>query len=183
MQAITLHPNLPIFPSNVTYATAPQPASRQTTFHAYVPRPAQTTNASSARVVSYPGLPFTTLSTAGLFARAEANPHATINFIRKIPSGSSQSPTIPTHPPFQQVSYNPPKQALSTIEPQQDDSRESTPASPPYPKAGTGLMSRLPTDEEDIDWLVDHSDFDAFSHTIFNDRGEKVEENGMVIGA
>ena len=67
--------------------------------------------------------------------------------------------------------------------PQQDDSRESTPASPPYPKAGTGLMSRLPTDEEDIDWLVDHSDFDAFSHTIYNDHGEKVEENGMVIGA
>lgn len=60
-----------------------------------------------------------------------------------------------------------------------EESRESTPASPPYPKAGSGLMSKLGPDEDDLDWLVDHNDFDSFNHLVFNDRGEKVEENGM----
>jgi hypothetical protein len=64
-----------------------------------------------------------------------------------------------------------------------EDSRESTPASPPYPKAGTGLMSRLGPDDEDIEWLVDNSPFDseAFSHVVFNDGGDKVEENGVAV--
>jgi len=49
-----------------------------------------------------------------------------------------------------------------------DDSRDSTPASPPYPKPGNGLMAKLGPDEDDIEWLVDDNDFDAFSHTVFS---------------
>lgn len=48
-------------------------------------------------------------------------------------------------------------------------SRESTPNSPPYPKAGNGLMARLPADEDDIEWLVDDGDFHAFSHSLYED--------------
>lgn len=59
------------------------------------------------------------------------------------------------------------------------ESRESTPVSPPYPKAGTGMMSKLGPDEDDLDWLVDHNDFEPFNHIVYNDHGEKVEENGM----
>ncbi len=110
-----------------------------------------------------------------------------MNFIRKIPSGSSQSPTIST-PPGSNTLFHHASSAPLTLVPgqaqsQEQDSRESTPASPPYPKAGTGLMSKLPTDEDDIDWLVDNNDFEAFSHTMYDDHGEKIEENRMVIGA
>jgi hypothetical protein len=48
------------------------------------------------------------------------------------------------------------------------DSRESTPASPPYPKAGNGLMSKLGPDDEDIDWLEDANDAFAFSGTVYD---------------
>jgi len=44
-------------------------------------------------------------------------------------------------------------------------------------------MSKLGPDDEDIEWLVDNSPFDseAFSHVVFNESGEKVEENGVPI--
>lgn len=49
----------------------------------------------------------------------------------------------------------------------QGESRESTPASPPYPKPGTGMMSRLKTDEEELEWLVGNGEGDeAFSHAV-----------------
>lgn len=57
-------------------------------------------------------------------------------------------------------------------------SRESTPNSPPYPKAGTGLMSKLGPDEDDIEWLVDNGDFEAFSHVVYDEQGNRVEDNG-----
>ena len=62
-----------------------------------------------------------------------------------------------------------------------DESRESTPASPPYPRPGNGLMSKLPPDDQDDDWLVDDNDYVAFSHIVYNanGNGEKIEENGV----
>jgi hypothetical protein len=51
-----------------------------------------------------------------------------------------------------------------------DDSRESTPASPPYPKAGNGLMAKLGPDDEDMEWLVDENDFEAFSHVVYDEH-------------
>jgi hypothetical protein len=79
-----------------------------------------------------------------------------MNFIRKITHGSSNPPKTKATKE-QQVSYAP----------EDDESRESTPASPPYPKAGNGLMSKLGPDAEDMEWLVDDNDFEAFSHTVF----------------
>ena len=51
-----------------------------------------------------------------------------------------------------------------------EDSRESTPASPPYPKAGSGLMAKLGPDDEDMEWLVDENDYEAFSHTVYEEH-------------
>ncbi|KAE8445877.1 hypothetical protein EG329_012801 [Mollisiaceae sp. DMI_Dod_QoI] len=173
LQATTLHPNLPIFP-----ATPAAPANAPV--QAYFPR------TTTPRTNVYPQQPFPpSASTAGLFSRAEANPNAPINFIRKIPPGSSQSPapTTPasaTHSQSQQM-FTHASSAPPQLPAQGEDSRESTPASPPYPKAGNGLMAKLGPDEEDLDWLVDNNDFDAFSHVVYDDAGEKVEENGVPV--
>lgn len=42
-------------------------------------------------------------------------------------------------------------------------------------------MAKLGPDEEDLEWLVDDNDFDAFSHTIYDENGiahVQAEENG-----
>lgn len=76
---------------------------------------------------------------------------------------------------------------MGTLEQQEDndESRESTPASPPYPKPGNGLMARLPPDDQDLEWLVgEGEDEAAFSHMLFDDHGrtEMVKENGVSLG-
>jgi hypothetical protein len=127
---------------------------------------------------------------AGLFKRAEANPSAPINFIRKIhpgQPGATSTPTPPatTNPSFTHASSAPPQLAVQATDltNENSESRESTPASPPYPKAGNGLMAKLGPDDEDLDWLVDNSDFDSFSHVVYDERGEKMEENGVSVNA
>jgi len=42
-------------------------------------------------------------------------------------------------------------------------------------------MAKLGPDDEDLDWLVDNSDFDSFSHVVYDERGEKMEENGVSV--
>lgn len=130
-------------------------------------------------------------SAAGLFKRAEANPSAPINFIRKIhpgQPGAASTPTPPASaaPSFTHASSAPPQLAVVhptdlTNENENSESRESTPASPPYPKAGNGLMAKLGPDEDDMEWLVDNDDFDSFSHVVYDERGEKMEENGISV--
>jgi len=177
LQATTIHPNLPIFPA--TPPAAPLSISVQA--QPYVPR------AIISRTNVYPQQPFppSSASTAGLFSRAEANPAAPMNFIRKIPPGSSQSPA-PTTPAslthsLPQQSFTHASSALPQLPVQDDDSRESTPASPPYPKAGNGLMAKLGPDDQDLEWLVDANDYDAFNHVVYDEAGEKVEENGVSV--
>lgn len=180
LQATVLHPNLPIFP----------PVSNTHPPHAFIPviPPARQSPAYQGRTNIHPQQPFppSATSTAGLFTRAEANPTAPINFIRKIQPGKSNSPTVATPPPgytnfpnSQTNFIHASAPAASAGQAGDAESRESTPASPPYPKAGTGMMSKLGPDEDDLDWLVDHNDFEAFNHIVYNDHGEKVEENGM----
>ncbi|PBP15876.1 PHD finger containing protein Phf1 [Diplocarpon rosae] len=188
LQASVLHPNLPIFP--------PTPSGQLVQAQAYVPAPAPRQTASQvSRTNTHVQQPFppSAASTAGLFKRAEGNPNAPINFIRKIQPGQpGWAPTTPTPPPqppvhetsFAHASSAPPQLAAQAPEPvAEPESRESTPASPPYPKAGNGLMAKLGPDEEDLDWLVDASDFDTFSHAVYNDRGEKTEENGVAVNS
>jgi len=188
LQVTTLHPNIPIFPGTSSTPNTP--------FQAYIPPTLQASNSSfERRTTVYPQQPFppSATSTAGLFSRAEANPNGPINFIRKLPSnsgsGSASTPPLfttsfsPTTSSFPHANSAPP-----TLPPQQfgtgndgGDSRESTPPSPPYPKAGQGLMAKLPADEDDIEWLVDDNDFGAFSHSVYDEDGGKMEENGIVV--
>ena len=167
MQATALHPNLPIFPATTNNVQVYVPA-----------RPSSAT--APVRTNVYPQQPFppSATSTAGLFSRAEANPNAPINFIRKIQPGQ----TPPASSSFSQPSFTHASSAPPTLAAQGgEESRESTPASPPYPKAGNGLMAKLGPDEDDIEWLVDGGDFEAFSHTVYDENGEKGEENGVVV--
>ncbi|ESZ96455.1 hypothetical protein SBOR_3187 [Sclerotinia borealis F-4128] len=181
IKASTLHPDMPIFPAN-----SPP----------FQPRQSQNISRPTTNHITQPFPPSAT-STAGLFPRSESNPSATINFVRKIASNSTASNVTPTPmftssfpsaPAFTHASSAPPMlppQASTNTESNADpngidnqqelaqESRESTPNSPPYPKAGTGLMSKLGPDDEDIEWLVDSEDFEAFSHTVYDDHEEK----------
>ncbi|KAI9644758.1 hypothetical protein NHQ30_006785 [Ciborinia camelliae] len=181
VKASTLHPDMPIFPAN------PLPL---------LPRQSQNTSRPTTNHITQPFPPSAT-STSGLFSRAESNPNAPINFIRKIApnsTGSNITPSpmfissFPPAPSFAHSSSAPPTlppQVPTTAQPNGNtngtgneqelaqESRESTPNSPPYPKAGTGLMNKLGPDDEDIEWLVDNGDFEAFSHTVYDDHAEK----------
>ena len=141
----------------------------------------------------YPQQPFppSATSTAGLFARAEANPNAPINFIRKITPGDSASPAPQLPSAFGQNpkgghATNSLFQDLSTVNVALDDdadgdeeSRESTPASPPYPRPGNGLMAKLPPDDQDLEWLVGEGEDDAaFSHVVFAQDGQAQQLHG-----
>lgn len=200
----------------------------------------------------YPQQPFPPSAASGLFSRAEANPTAPINFIRKIPGSNGngngvvmasvenpanntfvqgnygQQAIYPFPPSFQQQQQqqqpqnqafrpNPNPGAAGYINPspahlghnpnhngfintpnappnteikqtiegpdEGDSSRESTPASPPYPRPGNGLMRKLPPDDQDLEWLEDVGDYEAFSHVVYDSqgRGERIEEDGVPV--
>jgi hypothetical protein len=159
MQACVLHPNLPIFP----------PAPSSNSISASIPPRTSSSQSSSQadrRINIHPQQPFPPPATAGLFSRAESNPNAPINFIRKIGPGS-QSTARESEQPEPKQSSAPPAINVSEVA-AADDSRESTPASPPYPKPGSGLMAKLGPDDEDMEWLVDDGDFEAFSHVVYD---------------
>lgn len=45
-------------------------------------------------------------------------------------------------------------------------------------------MRKLPPDEQDLEWLEDAGDYEAFSHVVYDaeGRGEKIEEDGVFVG-
>ncbi|KAG9244612.1 hypothetical protein BJ878DRAFT_420995 [Calycina marina] len=179
MQATAIHPDLPLFPSQFPGIQAQpvyiSPFSRPPPPQGPPMKPAQ-----SAQLYNYvPGQSTGPHAHPNLFSRAEANPNAQMNFIRKIAPGASSAKNTP------KTSHNNSlaarngkgiKTTLPTLQVQgvaingDMDSRESTPASPPYPKPGNGLMARLGPDDEDSEWLVDDGDFEAFSHTVYDNN-------------
>lgn len=89
----------------------------------------------------------------------------TVNSSRKLCSPTPHG-NIPFMDTFQ-VNPSLTKERLGEV------SRESTPASPPYPRAGHGLMAKLGPDDDDLEWLVDSDDFGAFSHAVYEDFDEQ----------
>lgn len=170
LHATTLHPSIPITAPPATSTQQRAPGHRAD---------------DSRRVTHHPQQPFPPSATSGLFARAEANPSAPINFIRKLPHSASPSAApLPSPPPAQAAlppSANNPDAAQQVYtdadaegEDDEEVSRESTPASPPYPRPGNGLMARLKSDEEDLEWLVGGGGGEeegAFSHVVFEEQG------------
>jgi hypothetical protein len=182
MQATTLQPNLPIFPAN--FVTRPPmqaylpPQATQPARHSHT-NTANTFTRTATNFHAHPPPQYPPSATSGLFSRAEAHPNAPMNFIRKItPGGQSFNATSPSarqSPTFSKTSSAPPtlppQLGPGAFEVDVADSRESTPASPPYPKAGNGLMAKLGPDDQDMEWLEDPNDFGAFSHVLYAENG------------
>lgn len=62
---------------------------------------------------------------------------------------------------------------------EEEEEDDSPPPSPPYPKPGNGLMSRLKSDEEDLEWLVGNErEGEAFSHLVFEQGGQNQQHQG-----
>lgn len=63
---------------------------------------------------------------------------------------------------------------------QPENDEDFDPLEPPWPKPGHGLYKLLPPEEED-DFLVDDNDFEAFSVIVYDEKGRKIEENGIKV--
>ncbi|CAD6501035.1 BgTH12-06735 [Blumeria graminis f. sp. triticale] len=94
---------------------------------------------------------------AGPYSRTTTEPFLPLNITRRTQSPVPNVPTAHTYPPS----------SAQVHMLKGEGSRESTPASPPYPRAGKGLMASLGPDEDDLEWLVDADDYEAFSHSVY----------------
>lgn len=72
------------------------------------------------------------------------------------------------------------KSAPAPQQQQQEDDEEVDPLEPPWPKPGHGLYNLLPPEDDD-DFLADDNDFEAFSVIVYDEKGRKVEENGVKV--
>ncbi|KAK4188733.1 CoA-transferase family III domain-containing protein [Podospora australis] len=156
MTSLELHPDLPIFPGTVVDAG-----------------------------VSAQGAPrsiFAGTTTEGLFPRADANPTGQINYIRKVQGGAGAKSSGGSGKGGKGSAG---KAATQQKEQSQDrmneEDEEFDPLMVLWPKPGMGLYSRLRPDTEDDENLADENDFEAFSVIRYDDRGRKLEENGMKV--
>lgn len=148
LNACTIHPDLPLFPSQIP-PNLPG--------YGYVPANRPSVQGQSSNQIRPPPP-----TGPNLFPPTAPNSSG-MNFIRKVSPGNSKGKA----PEYQNAQLNSNIQGQA----QDGDSRESTPASPPYPKAGNGLMSKLGPDDADMEWLADDGDFEAFSHSVFDNMG------------
>lgn len=157
-----IHPDLPIFPIDTSLSSTPKKASSN----------------------GMPRSSFAGTSTEGLFSRAEANPNGPVNFIRKIPANAKKSTMAKARsgPGTLQSKAAAQAQALKTASSghqiyDEDDSSFTK----LWPRPGKGMYSRLPPEADDDRQLVDASDYGAFSVIVFNEKGKKIEENGVKV--
>lgn len=121
-------------------------------------------------------------STEGLFSRAEANPTAPINFIRKIPANAKKSTMAKARAGPGTLQSKAAAQAQTTRSSsghQLLNEDEDSSFTGLWPRPGKGMYSRLPPEADDDHQLADGSDYDAFSVIVFNEKGKKIEENGV----
>lgn len=119
---------------------------------------------------------FAGTTTEGLFPRADAHPTGQINFVRKIAGAGKGTKGGGSQ-----------KEGASSQEGGgaggggKEDEEDDDPLAALWPRSGRGLYTRLPPDTEDGARLVDEGDFEAFSSIVYDERGRKVEENGMKV--
>ncbi len=152
MACLETHPDLPVFPPTGAGAGggSEQPAAGTTA----------------------PRSLFAGTTTEGLFARAEAHPTGQINFVRKVGRGGKARAGSGKGGSQKEDS-------LERMEGAGGEEDEFDPLAALWPRAGMGLYARLPPDTEDEVRLVDEGDYEAFSVILYEERGRKVEENGM----
>lgn len=157
MHATELHPNLPIFP--------------------VAPTPRQASGANLPRGG------FAGASAGGLFSRSEANPTAQLNYIRKIPANANKSTIAKARAGPGSLQSKAAAQAQSSrtsghqLLPEEEDASFTK----LWPTPGMGMYSRMKPDEDDDSQLVDGNDNNAFSVIVFDERGKKIEENGVKV--
>lgn len=130
---------------------------------------------------------FAGTSTEGLFSRVEANPTAPINFIRKIPANAKKSTIAKARAGPGTLQSKAAAQAQAQAQATTRSSSghqllnedEDSSFTRLWPRPGKGMYSRLPPDADDDRQLADGSDYDAFSVIVFNEKGKKIEENGV----
>jgi hypothetical protein len=108
---------------------------------------------------------FAGTTTEGLFPRADAHPTGQINFVRKVAGKGKGSQ----------------KEDSQERGNGAEEEEEFDPLAALWPRAGMGMYTRLLPDTEDEARLVDAGDFEAFSVIVYDERGRKVEENGMKV--
>lgn len=154
MTSLELHPDLPIFP-----APAPAPAE------------------PVADSFGGPRSLFAGTTIEGLFPRLEANPSAQMNFIRKTASGGRSSSGSAKNKGGKNH-----KDKEGSHDKAYDEEEEYDPLASLWSKPGRGLYSRLPPDNEESQFLADDDDYESFSVVVYDDKGKKIEENGMKVG-
>lgn len=117
-------------------------------------------------------------SSEGLFSRAEANPTGPLNFIRKIPANAKKSTLAKARSGTGSLQSKAAAQAITSSGNQVYDEDESS-FTRLWPRSGKGMYSRLPPEADDDRGLTDEIDYDAFSVIVFNEKGKKIEENGV----
>ncbi|KAK5653926.1 hypothetical protein OQA88_7851 [Cercophora sp. LCS_1] len=106
----------------------------------------------------------------GLFPRADANPTGQINYVRKSTGANGRS-----------ASSGPGKGKEGSQEKGDEADEEYDPLLALWPKAEKGLYSRLLPDTQDANHMVDDGDYEAFSVIVYDEKGRKIQENGMKV--
>ncbi|KAK2614094.1 hypothetical protein N8I77_000952 [Diaporthe amygdali] len=157
LHATELHPDLPIFPIESTSTPKKSPAGNT------------------------PRSLFAGVSAGGLFHRAEANPTGTLNFIRKIPANAKKSTLAKARSGTGSLQSKTAAQASALAAGHQVYDEEESSFTRLWPRPGKGMYSRLPPEADDDRGLTDDNDHAAFSVIIFNEKGKKIEENGVKV--
>lgn len=147
LYATELHPDLPIFPIEPTSTPKKLPAG------------------------SSPRSPFAGASAGGLFHRAETNPTAPLNFIRKIPANAKKSTLAKARSGNGSLQSKTAAQASALAAGTQVYDEEESSFTKLWPRAGKGMYSRLPPEADDDRGLTDDNDHAAFSVIVFNEKG------------
>ncbi|KAK1836558.1 CoA-transferase family III domain-containing protein [Podospora conica] len=106
---------------------------------------------------------FSGSTTEGLFPRVDANPTGQMNFVRKTTKNKGG------------------KDDKGNEDDPEDEVGETDPLVALWPKPGKGMFSRMLQDEE-AEFMEDDDDYEAFSVILYDDKGKKIEENGIKVG-
>ncbi|KAK7729120.1 hypothetical protein SLS53_009335 [Cytospora paraplurivora] len=159
VQVTELHPDIPLFPID-----SPAPKKAASTL---------------------PQSLFSGASSEGLFSRAEANPTGPMNFIRKIPANAKKSTLAKARSGTGSLQSKAAAQARAissaTSSGHQVYDEDESSFTRLWPRPGKGMYSRLPPEADDDRGLTDGNDYDAFSVIVFNEKGKKIEENGVKV--
>lgn len=155
MACLEVNPDLPIFPASVGGGGG---GGEQ----------------AAAATTTTPRSLFAGTTTEGLFTRAEAHPTGQINFVRKVGAKGGKEKG-------RSASGAKGSQKEDSQERMEAEEDEFDPLAALWPRVGMGMYARLLPDTEDEVRLADAGDYEAFSVIVYDDRGRKVEENGMKV--